>query len=313
MTAAVLTSFICRPGAVFIDGVFALDTSCDTTTYLPSRKFLLSFQPTDDKNGTALPFARMIDLSKGEVEPADGRAEIYFFSDGRAAIILKPPCIGNVEILPYSLAQLGFSAAGRALTATAYFDRKVNLNVEQAGKGAILAVSIADSAPSVNLTVRSIASRTYLAAEIPNRSVHIADMMEMKLVLSESAVSFDFTGDAILLRKNVLGAALEFKYTSTPSLSVSGCSVLSAKEPQSALAALAITARHTPALSLLSPSLSGLSAADLSEFFGNYSRVAPELSGDGVALCFSRGKGAFDVRLLYAETENGKICNISEK
>ena len=313
MNAAVLTSFVCRPGAVFIDGVFALDTSCDTSTYLPSRKFLLSFQPTDDSEGTALPFARMIDLAKGAVEPADGRAELYLFSDGRAAIILRPPCIGNVEILPYSLAQLGFSAAGRSLTATAYFDRKVNLAVEQAGKGAVLAVSIADSAPSVRLMVRSIASRTYLAAEIPNQSVHIADMMEMKLVLSESAVSFGFTGDAIVLQKNILGAAIEFKYSGSPSLSVSDCSVISAPTAQSALAALAVTSRYSPALSLLSPAFSGLSSADLSEFFGSFARVAPELSGEGVALCFSRGDGVFDVRMLYAETENVKISNISEK
>ena len=127
-------------------------------------------------------------------------------------------------------------------------------------------------------------------------------MMEMKLVLSESAVSFGFTGDAIVLQKNILGAAIEFKYSSSPSLSVSDCSVLSAPTAQSALAALAVTSRYSPALSLLSPAFSGLSSADLSEFFGSFARVAPERS----SLLLQRRRS---FRRAYALRRNRKRKN----
>ena len=312
MTASVLTNFICRPGAVFIDGVFALDTSCDSSTYLPARKLLLCFQPTSEDGGVALPFARTVDLSKGSVEPADERVKLYFFADGRAAIELNPPCIGNVDVLPYSLSQLGFSANGRALSATAYFDRRVNLVVEQPGHGSLFAMSIAEKAESVRLTVRSIGSRTYLAAEIPGISVHVIDLMDMKLALNESCVSFSWTDNAMLLRKSVLGATMEFKYTSSAALSLASCKVISAPDAQAALAALAVTSRREPALSLLAPSMRSLSAADISEFFGRFTRVLPELSKNCVALCYARSLCVYDVRAFRAELENGHICNIIE-
>lgn len=283
---------------------------------IPQCRFLLSVHPLGSGDrGMYLPFSRILDFSDGNISITenDGFIELDCLPGGAFIVSANPPCVPPMpDKLPHILTSLDFTTDSKQMRAVVYFDRTVNIALEDGFKKVLWARSLGSHYGEYKLFFRNISGLAVIIAEMGARRV-VVSVVRPEILIDENFSSFEIS-EGFIHAEHPLdgGCGLRRKFSASGGKLVAVTSEIRTAPDADIAKTLAYCIYYgdqKTAKTLLSPSLASLEWEQLCGFFGDFSEVAP---GVDFALRYKISENIYDLRRFELEFEDGAIGNIEE-
>lgn len=313
-------------GTVFINGTQAGDITGRELILPAGGETLLQFFPFAC---SSMPISRkLVFTPEVDIIENDGCIEIMEWPDGVADVYIHPSVIPTTDAIPYVIKAVEYRVGQHRFNALVYFDRTVNFAIEDASHKILFAYPFPFKPIDVKISVKVIAERTIVIAEVRQGRKHVLAVShgnEISMLFFEPCIELQNDASSLFVIEDIGDPfnMVQRKRFSVKEKRFTEQSLIPYGQKQQQICSRETIAKSFAlyikygapnlAMNYMAQSLlADLSAGDIGEFFGEFTKVLPYRNGE-VSLAYQKRENIFTVRVFRFEFDaEDKITNIEE-